>query len=589
MYNKLMSPTLRLIRENIVFLLIFLSLACFITYPLIFNLGSLSTGYGDELLIAWNHNWNIYNFLNNLLNIFQANIYFPYNNSLAFSDAYFTNSILTLIPVMILNSPIAANNFTIIISLALVGFFTYFLCFMITKERLLSILSGILVIFCPAYLSLLVHIQIIAVYFVILSIIFLLIFLKIKKTLFFVLFLSVFVLQTYNSFMPAFFIAFSASVICLFYLLEDKKRVKFLFVKKNILLILISIAVILPIIIPYYKVSNEFNYVRDIRETIHFALQPEDFLSTSSYSRLYPLLSKLTFTKDLQNKGEVKPGFIGLTFSILTIAAFFYIIKNWKKQNYVIKGIFASSVLGLILSLGPLMHWQRLTIHSPFPIPLPYLIFYYIIPGFNGIRNSARYEMLFILFAAPIVAAYLKETLKNTSANIKSGLILLLIFLVILEFNFPIKYYPVVQKKDFPKVYSWVATTPKQTVIIEMPIYNWNVNPYASQEFWREYYSTYHFRKTVNGASGFSPPPWQELVNYLLFNFPSDASIGKLKSIGVDLIIVHKKEYDTLHKDNFIFQNKKIPSGKEVIKYLMTNKDVFLEKQFGQDFVFRVK
>lgn len=583
-----MTKTMKKNIINIISLLLFFLLASFITYPLIFNLGSLATGYGDELLIAWNHNWNIYNFSNNLTNIFQANIFFPYSNSLAFSDAYFTNSILTLIPVMILNSPIAANNFTIIISLTLVGFFTYFLCFMITKERLLSILSGIIIIFCPAYLSSLVHIQIIAIYFVVLSIIFLLIFLKSKKTLYFVLFLSVFILQTYNSFMPGFFIIFSAASISLFYILEDKKRTKFLITKKNILLFLISITVILPIVIPYYKVSNEFNYVRDIRETIHFALQPEDFLSTSSYSRLYPLLSQFSFTKDLQNKGEVKPGFIGLIFSILTIAAFFYIIKNWKKQNYVIKGIFASSVLGLVLSLGPFLHWQRLTIHSPFPIPLPYLIFYYIIPGFNGIRNSARYEMLFILFAAPIVAAYLKEALKNTSANIKSGLILLLIFLVILEFNFPVKYYPVVQKKDFPKVYSWLATTPKQTVIIEMPIYNWN-NSYASREFWREYYSTAHFRKTVNGASGFSPPPWQKLVNYLLFNFPSDASIGKLKSIGVDLIIVHKKEYDTLHKDNFIFQNKKIPSGKEVINYLMTNKTVSFEKQFGQDSVFRIK
>ena len=584
-----MSAVLKLIRKNILFLLIFFLLACFITYPLIFNLGSLSTGYGDELLIAWNHNWNIYNFPNNLLNIFQANIYFPYNNSLAFSDVYFTNSILILIPVMILNSPIATNNFTIIISLTLVGFFTYFLSFMLTKERLLSILSGILIIFSPAYLLSLVHIQIVAIYFVVLSIIFLLIFLKSKKTLYFVLFLFVFVLQTYNSFMPAFFIAFSASVICLFYLLEDKKRTKLLIAKKNIILFLISIAIILPIIIPYYKVSNEFNYVRDIRETIHFALQPEDFLSTGSYSRLYPLLSQLSFTKDLQNKGEVKPGFIGLTFSILTIAAFFYIIKNWKKQNYVIKGIFASSFLGLILSLGPFMHWQRLTIHSPFPIPLPYLIFYYIIPGFNGIRNSARYEMLFILFAAPVIAVYLKEALKNTSANIKSGLILLLIFLVILEFNYPIKFYPVPQVKDFPKVYSWLVATPKQTAIIEMPIYNWNIAPYASREFWREYYSTAHVRKTVNGVSGFSPPPWQGFVNYLLSDFPSEESIAKLKNIGVNLIIVHKKEYDTLHKDNFIFQDKKIPSGKEVIKYLMTNKSVSLEKQFGQDFVFRIK
>lgn len=582
----------KLMGKNIFFFLIFFLLACFITFPLIFNLASITTGYGDELIIAWNHNWDIYNFsfnVQNLLHIFDANTFFPYHNSLAFSDVYFMDSILALIPVILLNSPIVANNFTIIISLTLVGFFTYLLSFSITKEKLISFLAGILVIFSPAYLSELTHIQIIAIYFVILSIIFLINFLQTKKTFYFILFLIFFVFQIYNSFMPGFFIAFSSVLICLFYLLEDKKRAKFLFTKKHIFLLLISIAVILPIIIPYYKVSKEFNYVRDLRETIHFALQPEDFLSTSTFSRLEPLLSQVSFTKDLAGKGEVKPGFIGLTFSILVIVSFFYIIKNWKKQNYIVKGIFAASILGFLLSLGPFMHLGRLTIHNPFPIPLPYLIFYYIVPGFKGIRNSARFEMLFIIMAAPMVAVFLKESLKNIPLNIKYGLILLLAFLAILEFNFPIKYYPLPQIKDFPKVYSWLSTTPKSTVIIEMPIYNWSMAPYSSDEYRREYYSTAHFRKTVNGASGFSPFPWQVMVTNLLATFPSKDSIKELSRIGVNLIIVHKDEYDRLYKKGYTVNDNKILSGDEVINNLLSNDAVISYKTFGKDYVFRIK
>jgi heme/copper-type cytochrome/quinol oxidase subunit 4 len=389
--------------------------------------------------------------------------------------------------------------------------------------------------------------------------------------------------------MPGFFIVFSSIFICLFYVLEDRKRFKLLFTKENVLLVVISLALIVPIVIPYYKVSKQFNYVRDIRETIHFALQPEDLLSTTPFSRLEPLLSQIPFTKDLQGKGEVKPGFIGLTFSILIIVSFLFVLKNWKKQNFIVKGIFVSSVFGLLLSLGPFLHLQRLTIHNPFRIPLPYLIFYYIIPGFNGIRNSARYEMLFIIMAAPIVAVFLMEALKNTSVKTRYILLLLLSLIVILEFNFPIKYYPVPQKKDFPKVYSYLSETPKSTIIIEMPIFNWNVNPYVNQEWWREYYSTVHFRRTVNGASGFSPFPWQDLVNFLLSEFPSDKSINKLKEIGVNLIIVHKNEYDLLYKNDYKILDKKILNGDEVIKYLISRKDLYLEKQFGEDYVFRIK
>lgn len=579
--------------RNVISFLLFFFLSLYITFPLIINLTSVTTGYGDELVTSWLYNWNIFNFSNftNLFNIFNANNYFPYQNTLAFSDIGFTNSFLVLIPVLLLNSPIAANNLTIIISLTLLGFFTYLISYSITKKNLISILSGVLVIFCPAFLSHFSNIQIISIYFVPLSILSLIIFLQTKKQRYFYLFLSFFTLQSYNSFLPGYFILFTALLIILFFILEDKKRLKIILTRNNIVAIVISFLLIILIAIPYFKVSREFNYVRDIRDSIHLALQPEDFLSTNKfgYTRVEGLLSTLPFSKDTYNLGEVKPGFIGLTFSILFMFSFFYIIKNWRKHNFVIKGIFSSSILGLLLSLGPFLHFQRLTIHDPFPIPLPYLIFYYIVPGFMGMRNSARFEILFIVLSAILIAYVLKETLIKTKTNKRNLFIILFILLVIFEFNFPMKFYKVPPPNQFPKVYSWLSTTPKSTVIIEMPVYNWNVTPYANQEFWREYYSTIHFRRTVNGISGFSPPPWQETVNYLLAFFPSQESINKLKKMGVNTIIVHKSEYDILYKNNYKILNRSTPSGNNIIEYLKNNENVELERQFGEDYIFRIR
>lgn len=580
--------------RNIFSFLLFFSLAIFITFPLIFNLSSLTTGYGDELVTSWLYNWNIYNFSSNIFNIihiFDANNYFPYLNSLAFSDSGFTNSFFVLIPALILKSPIVTNNLTIILSLTLLGFFTYLLSLFLTKNNLVSVLSGTLVIFCPAFLSHISNIQIISIYFVPLSILFFLKFLNTKNNKYFFLFLVFFVLQSYNSFLPGYFILFTAFLIFFFYVLEDRKRLKIIFTKKNILATLICLFLVLLIAIPYFKVSKQFNYVRDIRDSIHLALQPEDFLSSNEfgYTRLNNYLSTLPFSKDIYKNGEVKPGFIGLTFSILLLFSFFYILKTWKKQNFVIKGIFSASILGFLLSLGPFLHFQRLTIHDPFPIPLPYLIFYYLVPGFMGMRNSARFEILLIILAAPIIAFTLKESLKKTKVNKKNLLIILFILLVILEFNFPMKFYKLPAVGEFPKVYSWLTNTPKETAIVEMPVYNWNITPYASQEFWREYYSTIHFRRTVNGISGFSPFPWQELVNFLLSEFPSDKSIQKLKEIGVNLIVVHKNEYDALYKNNYKILGKSTQNGEDVINSLLNRKDLYLEKQFSDDYVFRIR
>jgi hypothetical protein len=574
--------------RNLIFLLIFFLLGIYITFPLIFNLTSVTTGYADELFIAWNHSWNIHSLISNPLNIFNANIYFPYNNSLAYSEPFFTSSIIALLPVIILNSPIAANNILFILSLTLVGFFTYLISFHLTKNNLASFLAGVLIIFSPAYLSELAHIQIMSIFFVIIALILFIKYLQTNNKNFFYLFLITFILQVYNSFLPGFFILFSTFIIFIFSVRDDRKRLKLILSKKNILLILFSVLIIIPVMLPYLNVSKEFNYVRDVRETIHYAIQPEDLLTANSLSRLEPLLSKLSFTKDIQGNGEVKHGFIGLTFLLLILISFIYIFKNWKKQDFIIKGIISSSVFSLLMSFGPFMHINRLTIHDPFPIPLPYLIFYYIIPGFKGIRNSGRWEILFIVLAAPIVAVFLTKALKNVNHKVRYTLIILLVLVSVAELNLPINYYPVPEKKDFPKVYSYISTTPKSTVIVEMPVYNWNVFPYANQEFWREYYSTMHFRKTVNGASGFSPPPWQDTVNYLLTYFPSDESIKKLKQMGVNTIIVHKSEYDLLYKNNYKIQNKNTLNGEEVIFKLNNSKKVMLQKSFGNDYVFTI-
>lgn len=169
---------------HVIFLFIFFFLACFITYPLILNLGRLSTGFADELLIAWIQNWNIHTFLilpSNILNVFNTNTFFPYLNTLAYSETFLTSSILSLIPIIFIKEPIAANNFTIIFSITLLGFFSYVLSFYITKRHLFSFLSGILIQFSPAMLDKIVHIQVLTVYFFPLSIYFLLNFLKTRR------------------------------------------------------------------------------------------------------------------------------------------------------------------------------------------------------------------------------------------------------------------------------------------------------------------------------------------------------------------------------------------------------------------------
>ncbi len=574
------------IRLMLISFFIYSALAIYITYPLIFHMDDMATELVDQLLIAWIHNWVIHSLSTNPLSLFDANIYYPFHNTLAYSDLFITSSLLAFIPLKFIGQPITANNFTLISSLIFLGFSLFLLTFYLTRDYFASLLSGILVILSPAVLSNYIHIQMLAIQWVPLSILFFLIFIKLKKSKYLALSLFFFILQAYNSFLPGYFIAFSFIIIFTYNFLHNKKKTRELITKKNFLIIFITFILIIPITIPYYSVSKEFNYVRDIRESIHNALQPEDLLYSSGFSRLHNLLNSLPFNRISQNN-EFKPGFLGFIFSFLTIFALYYFVKNFKNNDKFLTSFITIGLVGLILSLGPALHLGRQTIHKPFPIPLPYALFYYILPGFQGFRNSARWEMLFILSMSVTIAIVLHKVFKKKSLKTRSIIYTFLILGTIIEFNFPMHFMKIPQVGEFPKVYSWLATTPPDTRIIEMPIYTWNM-PYVSSDNMREYYSTIHFRKMVNGASGFSPPPWQELVVEIIKEFPSQKTIVKLRQMKINYIIIHKSEYDKIYKDNFTIKKHRIPSGQNIIKKLSENNEVKLIKHIENDYVYQL-
>lgn len=559
--------------------LIFVISSIYITYPLVFHLGDLVTGYGDQYLHAYIMNWVVHALFTNPLNLFQASIYYPYINSLAYSDLFLTSSILSIIPLWILKEPIVTVNFTLISSIFMMGFFTFTLSFYLTKNFWPSLISGLLIIFSPVFLDKKTHIQMLSIQWIPLSILFFIMFVKSFKTRYLLFSMLFFLFQFYNSFLPGYFLIFFYLIYLFWARINSRKIIKRIFTKNNFLIVLTTLFLTIPIVKPYYDVFKEYDAARNIRDTIHFALQPEDLIYPNEHTVLEPLLLKISNIKQYRQTDEIKPGYIGLIFSLLSFLAIFHTLKKIKKKNILENSFITTGLLGLILSFGPALHIARETVHKPFLIILPYALFYYIIPGFSGFRNSSRWEILFIFCMAVLITLILSAILKNSK---KALLIyIFLIMGIVFEYNFPMKFYPVEPIKNFPKVYSWIDSTPENSVFISMPIYNWN-SPRWFTEVKREYFYTKNFRKTVNGYSGFSPTNWQEDVMYLFANFPYGNSIQKIKNMGVNYIIIEKKEYDYLYKNQHYF----LGDGGYVISSLNKNTQLKLIKEFGDTFVY---
>lgn len=577
-----------LVRFSLFSFVLFSALTIYITYPLLFHLNDFTTGMGDELFIAWAHSWVLHAFAIAPFQVFTAPIYFPFHHSFAYSDGFFTTSILSFIPLLFLKEPIVAVNTTLISSLILLGFSTSLLSYKITKNTGASLLSGILLICSPALLDKKVHLQILSVYWVPFSILFFLLFLEKEKIRYLIFSLLCFLLQTYNSFLPGIFLVFFYGIFLLVFRLRNKGKIGRILDKNTIFCFILTGFTLIPIIIPYYQNAYEYNAKRDIRDAIHFALQPEDLLVTNTHSRLEPLLSALPFST-VTKYSEIKPGFFGLMFSLLSLITIFYLIKNFIKLPFSAQALFSVSMLSLILSFGPALHLGRVTIHEPFFIPLPYAVFYYLLPGFAGFRNSARWEIFFLICITVLIAFVISMLLKNRPIKIQFAIYLVSILATIGEYKFPMQFLRVPQRSEFPKIHSFFQHTPLDTAYIEMPIYNWNMTPFAAEELKREYYMTSHFRRSVNGYSGFSPPEWQQEVEYLLQKFPSDKSLTLLKKKGVIYIVVHVNEYDTLASSEFKINGSKIMKGKSILEILLRSSKVKQIARFDKDYIFTLK
>jgi hypothetical protein len=82
-----------------------------------------------------------------------------------------------------------------------------------------------------------------------------------------------------------------------------------------------------------------------------------------------------------------------------------------------------------------------------------------------------------------------------------------------------------------------IRTLP-HAVLLELPVPSPDRLP-GNDPFY-EYWSTTHWQALINGYSGYYPPAYLETL-HIMRPFPDDASIARLKELGVQYIVVHEQ------------------------------------------------
>lgn len=142
-------------------------LACAFTYPYAFEFssgGRIDTNDGRWSI--WVVTWVAHALTSNPLGVYQANIFHPHQNALAFSEGNLVGGAMGIPAWLLTHNPYATHNFVFILSFVLSTVATYYLVRHLTGDRRAAAVAGLLFAYCPYAFARQAHSQLLLIGFI---------------------------------------------------------------------------------------------------------------------------------------------------------------------------------------------------------------------------------------------------------------------------------------------------------------------------------------------------------------------------------------------------------------------------------------
>jgi hypothetical protein len=540
----------------------FFLLTAYLTWPLPIRMANGINSTPDSLLNFWALAWNYHILPSDPLSYFNANIFFPRQDTLAYSEHLFGVALVAAPAYLATGNVLFAYNFAIAASFVLSGLGMYLLVHELTGSRWAALLSGIIYAAAPFRFLHLYHLQI----------------LSYQWFPFVFLFLDRFVREGHPRQMiaAAFFAAlqilscnyyamYLAIALALFAIVVALAGRSLMSPKKLLLLAAGAggVALIaLPFFLPYERNREQQGFYRRYEDVVQFSAEPLDYLRPSAFNKVF---YAQYLPRQLRSEKALFPG----TMAILLGGLGLFGIRRRDSDEGVgprLMRIFFSALLGVgfVLSLGPVAEIGGEALY------LPYRFLYRYVPGFGGMRVPARLSALVLLGLAVLAGWGLTRLLKN-AGRWRHWCGAAAIVLVVLEYQTFSLARILPPAPSIPAVYDWLALQPGDFGVLELPIHE-----DITREAMYMYYSTTHWKKLANGFSGWWPNDYWVLVGRMRY-FPLSGILRFLeRDVPVRLVIIHYEKFPErqrakLRHDMYRYRNR-LP----------------VRAQFGEDVVYEL-
>lgn len=576
-------------KTHLVVFLLYTLIAIGVTAPLALHLpdhllGTDSNATNDTFFSVWIFGWQAHQLIADPLNLFQGNIFYPFQNSLAFSEIILPGALLYLPLAYASGNPILAYNLVLLLTFPLTAWAMYLLAldwmgraadsrwqmadsgkttdngretgdesrpttddglqtaaenecpkgdtrFGIRDTRYAAFLAGLVFAFCTYKIGELRHIQLLMAMFMPLTLLYLGKFLRAPNFHNGFLTALFFALNALSSLYYAVFLAFAIAL----YLVVEFVLKHFRITRDHLIhggiAAVIAIVMVLPFLLPFFRLERQYNFSEG-RDPNLFSARPASYLAAPASQWLYGNLTRGFY---VAAKGQ--PLFSGIAALILGVVGIFALWRA-KSRAWIFPLLLA--LMGVVLSFGPFLILDRTT-NPAFRYPLPYYFLSLVVSPLKSLNAPARFVVLTML-ALGLLAGYGALWLMRRAPRYALPIAAACAVLILVEYvPAPLRLAAVDAGANISPVYTFLAQQPPGEPVVEIPM---GKPEFADQDKYvvYTYNSLYNFQPLVNGYSTFLPPDYYALVRDVQ-NFPTKASIKRLKKWGAEWVIVHSERF----------------------------------------------
>ena len=502
-----------------------LAASVLMTWPLATDIGHLARtpNSGDARFAVWNVAWVAHALTTNPSALYDANIFYPHRNALAFSEANIGAGTIAIPAWLATGNAIAAHNVVVFVAFSASVVFTWLLVRRLTGDGGAAATAAVLFAFCPYVFSHTAHIQLLMVGGIPMC---LLAFHRLVDAPSIgraVVLALALVVQALSCAYYGVSVGLTIGFATLFYAWSRRLWRSTAYWIAVATAAALSIAIVGPFFLPFLDVQSETGFARSLDDARHWSAYWRSYLASGAHAHAWIL----PLIRDW-NAAVLFPGFVA-TISGLMGAA---IALRQPPSASAPERISADRETALLYAaIGILTLWASLG-----PRAGLYTLFYNTIPVFSFLRAPERMGIVVMLVLA-LFAAFAIRALRTRLHPYRRAIAVAACAAALLELNdlpFDWRYEP-----PAPAAYRALAAVPRGPVV-EFPFYDRRIDFHIHTRYMLS--STVHWQPLVNGYSDHIPADFRQVATTLA-GFPSPESFRAMRTYRVRYLTISRNRY----------------------------------------------